>query len=57
MSGGHFNFSQFQFEDVANEIDSLVAKNNIKNDWGYSRDYPADILEKFKETARLPPCR
>ena len=55
MSGGRFDFKQYQFEEIADDIDSLIAKNNIKDDWGYSRDYPADILEKFKETAHT--CR
>lgn len=55
MSGGHFDGSQYKFEQIADEIDSLIAKNNIKDEWGYSYDYPGDILEKFKEAAHT--CR
>lgn len=39
MSGGHFNYAQYQMNDYADECESLAA------------NYPADIAAKFHETA------
>jgi len=42
MSGGHFDYQQFRLNDIATEIDELIARN----------EYPKDITEKFKQTSR-----
>lgn len=39
MSGGHFDYIQFQIDDSANKIDWL-----LKN-----YDYPPEVIEKIKE--------
>ena len=41
MSGGYFEYQQYRFNDVANDIDRLIAKN----------DFDKDIMDKFKETS------
>lgn len=55
MSGGYFDYRQFQFEDIAREIDRLISKNDCtdKDEWGdeMGNHYPIDIIKKFKETA------
>jgi hypothetical protein len=51
MSGGHFDYIQFRFEEVADAIDRLIANNKVKDEYGHSRDYDEKTLERFKETA------
>ena len=41
MSGGHFEYQQYVFIDIANEIDRLIEKG----------DYGPEIIKKFKETS------
>lgn len=39
MSGGHFNYGQFNIESIADEIDSLIDANTIYSD---------ETIEKFR---------
>ena len=50
MSGGTFDANQYVLSDIADDIERLIAGNSIKNDWGYSRDFSNETLEKFEET-------
>jgi len=43
MSGGHFDYNQYRIEEIADDIDRLIRTNNSR------RDYPPDILNKFRE--------
>jgi hypothetical protein len=54
MSGGHFDYNQYQINDIADEIDSIVrkngkelTKNEIEERYGYG--YPANWLERYPE--------
>ena len=55
MSGGHFQYQQYRIEDIARDIDELIGSNNdkSKNEWGDTRgrNYPPEVIEKFRETA------
>ncbi|MCX6602531.1 MAG: hypothetical protein NTV52_02940 [Acidobacteria bacterium] len=55
MSGGHFDYKQYQIEDIAVEIDEVIEANDDKtlNEWGQRRGngYPPEIIEKFREAA------
>jgi hypothetical protein len=51
MSGGHFDYIQFRFEEIADEIDRLISTNNKKNDYGHSRDFNEKTLNKFREAS------
>lgn len=51
MSGGYFDYIQYRFEDIANEIEKLIATNDQKNEWGGSRSYSEETLDKFREAA------
>ena len=45
MSGGYFDYQQFNLESMAEKIETLLKMNdNLPQ-------YPADIVEKFKETS------
>jgi len=54
MSGGHFDYNQYRLNDIVDEIEKLVQSNDSveKDEWGQEKGshYPADIIEKFKET-------
>lgn len=55
MSGGHFNYKQWALQDIANDIDELIATNDSEEDdgWGGTVGYhlPPEVMEKFKETS------
>lgn len=52
MSGGHFDYSQYQIDRIAEEIDTLIRNNGSqeKDIYGYllHQNYPEDIIEQFK---------
>ena len=41
MSGGYFDYDQYRFNDVADQIDKLITHGHL----------PKDIIDKFKETS------
>lgn len=55
MSGGHFRYQQNRMDDMAREIDALIARNGTsyaeKPDW--ETHYSPDIIERFKETVHI----
>jgi len=52
MSGGHFDYAQFQIDEVADEIERLIKSNNDSslNGWGETvgRFYSPVTIEAFK---------
>lgn len=55
MSGGFFDYQQHRLEDMARDIDRLVARNGTSyaDDPSLEVHYPPDIIERFKETAHI----
>lgn len=55
MSGGFFDYQQYHIQDIAEDIDKLIASNDdqTKDEWGETkgRGYPPEIIERFKETS------
>lgn len=55
MSGGNFEYKQWNIHETAEEIERLIATNDDKtpDEWGNSKGYgyPPEIIAKFKETA------
>ena len=55
MSGGAFDYVQFRFGEIVEDIRSVIANNDSteKNEWGedIGHHYPPDVIEKFKEAA------
>lgn len=55
MSGGHFNYDQYKIRYIADEIEQLIRKNNIKrgnrNQWEseFYSNYSEETIENFKE--------
>jgi hypothetical protein len=50
MSGGYFD-GQGRLEDLAGAIDRLIAQNGVKDQFGWSYEYPPDVIARFQETA------
>lgn len=56
MSGGHFDYKQFEITRIADEIEQLIEINGKKRvgkleSWEepYHYEYPPEIIQKFKE--------
>jgi len=57
MSGGHFDYKQYNIDDIADEIGRLIETNDSteKDEWGdtIGRHYDADILAYFKDAVTI----
>ncbi len=55
MSGGHFDYLQYQIRQIADEVEQLIIKNGTKREhrdaWEdeYHSKYSDEVIEKFKE--------
>jgi len=64
MSGGHFDYAQYRINDIVNDIEQIIANNNLeiaeddkpKDDWGFDEhsyyEYPPHIIEEFKNAVK-----
>jgi hypothetical protein len=52
MSGGHFNYTQYQLTQIADDIEQLIVDNDNeeKNEWGdvTGRHYTAETIAEFQ---------
>jgi hypothetical protein len=57
MSGGHFNYAQYNFVMIAEEIEQLIEKNdcNDKNQWGdvIGNHYSRETMREFDKAVSL----
>jgi hypothetical protein len=55
MSGGHFNYDQYKIGYIADEVEQIVRKNNVKkekkHDWedDYHYKFSQEVIGHFKE--------
>ena len=53
MSGGHFDYKQYQMGYIADEIEQLIVTNDSeeKDEWGscVGAHYSAETIEEFKK--------
>lgn len=56
MSGGHFDYKQYQLGYISDEIEELILKNGSDelDDWGDKRyaEYLHETIEEFKNAVR-----
>lgn len=56
MSGGHWDYIQYRFQDIADDLDRLIEQNSSEelNEWGdtVGRHYSPKTVEKLKTTAK-----
>ena len=52
MSGGHFNYNQYNIEQIADEVEQLILSNDSieKDEWGYDKGchFTPETIEEFK---------
>jgi hypothetical protein len=53
MSGGFFDYSQYDISQIADDIEQLIRNNKKVDEWGNSRNYSDETLRKFEETLTL----
>lgn len=49
MSGGHFDYKQYEIANIADQIEHEIETNNIPDEWGYCSNFSEETLAKFKE--------
>lgn len=53
MSGGHFNYDQYRIANIAEEIETIIERNDDTklNEWGdrIGRGYDVDVIARFRE--------
>lgn len=52
MSGGKFNYAQFQLVMIADDIEHRVRVNDVTDEWGYRPGYSEETLEQFRIAER-----
>jgi len=53
MSGGHFDYLQYQITEAAEDVDRMIRDNCKENSWGEAPGYSEATLFRFKEAAVL----
>jgi len=57
MSGGHFDYQQYQLNNIADQIEELISSNDDEtlNKWGQPRGhgFSAATVAEFKTAVRL----
>ena len=55
MSGGHFDYNQYRINDIAVEIEEIIASNDSTEKDSYGQEighhFGPNTIEKFKEAA------
>ena len=51
MSGGHFDYKEYQLLDMAEAVEFLATHNHAPDEFDIIRGYPEEIIEKFREAA------
>jgi hypothetical protein len=55
MSGGHFGYKQYHVDEIADDIDAVIANNDSTetDEFGFdvSYHYDAEVIERFKEAS------
>lgn len=53
MSGGHFDYMQYQIDIIYDGIKQLIINNKEPDEWGYTRNYSEETIEEFKKALDL----
>ena len=48
MSGGHFDYAHFRIQTFTEDLDQEIANNQVKDEGGYARDFPPEVIEALK---------
>lgn len=53
MSGGSFDYNCFRISQFSEELLNKIARNNDKDEYGYSYNYEPATLNKLIEAAKI----
>lgn len=57
MSGGHWEYMQYQIDRIAEDVSHLIENNDSEalDDWGghIGRKYNNDVIDKFREAEQV----
>lgn len=55
MSGGHFDYFQYRFNDVAEQLYEYIqrCKSDEVDECGWKPEHPPEVLKRFEETERM----
>lgn len=50
MSGGHFDYKQYNIGYIADEIENVIANNETKDEYGFSYSFKLETIAKLRYT-------
>ena len=57
MSGGHFDYKQYEIGYIADEVKQIIIENNSNemDEYGYSkgRYYPPEVIDELKKGLKI----
>lgn len=53
MSGGYFDYDQDKISYIADEVESLIANNEVENEWSTGPRYSPKVIAEFKKGLRV----
>ena len=53
MSGGHFDYKQYNLDYIADEIEQLIRNNRVEDQYGYSRNFSEETLKEFERAIQM----
>jgi hypothetical protein len=55
MSGGHFDYCQYRFNDAADRLKKYIdrCETREEDEFGWYPEHPSEVIEKFKETEKM----
>ena len=51
MSGGSFDYNNYQLDALADDIERVVKRNHTKDDWGFCNNFTPETIEKLENTS------
>ena len=53
MSGGYFEYKQYQLNEIADELQELIDKIGIKDEYGYCYEFSDGTMAEFKKALEM----
>lgn len=53
MSGGHFDYRNYEINNWIHQIEHEINNNDIPNEWNHCNNFSQKTLDKFTETVKL----
>lgn len=53
MSGGHFDYLQYRFSEIIEEIKHIIKYNDIPDEWGFVNNFSQETIEEFENAINI----